>query len=55
MLVILVTGFITLRIYKVLKRTGRPDETQVRFITLRIYKVLKPNIRYHVYIDVLSH
>ena len=39
------SGFITLRIYKVLKLKVLRPFRHVGFITLRIYKVLKPNTR----------
>ena len=39
---ILKFSFITLRIYKVLKRDGELKPGGDGFITLRIYKVLKP-------------
>ena len=37
----MMTGFITLRIYKVLKPVSPGIKTETGFITLRIYKVLK--------------
>ena len=50
-----VAGFITLRIYKVLKLDIGFRYTTVRFITLRIYKVLKRHLRQLHQVSVLSH
>ena len=43
-------GFITLRIYKVLKPRRGSGERKESFITLRIYKVLKPQQRLYALI-----
>ena len=49
------TGFITLRIYKVLKRGYAQLNLANSFITLRIYKVLKRIQEFSRWIHVLSH
>ena len=48
-------GFITLRIYKVLKLVTKVYHKIKCFITLRIYKVLKLYIIRNFIISVLSH